>query len=279
MAKKLNREKQTAILRRTQEQRKSDKRKQVFRAIEELQMSGKPLTFPKIAEVAGCSVSYLYKWPEITAYIHELQKGTQQLHKLEDKEPRPHSLKTLHEVSKQRIRELEEENQKLERDNKKLQGHVVEIFELREECDRLRKRVRELTNPEVPSNVVPLQHEPANTKVTKDDLPAEVVDALREAGIKPTIRLKREIWKHDSERVLKAIEAFIQYRRKTVVEKPGACLLAMIQDGAEPNVPQQPTEPEVKKVDTPTIFRASTELEEELISSDQLRQMFGKSDE
>ena len=41
-----------------------------------------------------------------------------------------------------------------------------------------------------------------------------------------------------------SIEAFKQYRSQTVVESPGACLLAMIRDEAEPNATHKPTTPE-----------------------------------
>ncbi|MDZ8226946.1 DUF6262 family protein [Nostoc sp. ChiVER01] len=149
MAKQLNREKQTAVLRSAQQKRKEQKREQVFRAIEEIKKSGKPLTFPNIAQVAGCSISYLYKWTELTEYIHDLQsQKTQQLNSLEEKQPGPHSLKTLSEVFKQRIRELSAENRELKRQNQNLRGHVAEIFELKSECERLRTQIKQLTIPE-----------------------------------------------------------------------------------------------------------------------------------
>ncbi len=70
----VNREKQTEVLRRTQASRKEQKKEQVLKAIAEIQTHKKPLTFKNIATVAGCSISYLYKWDEIKAYIHELQQ-------------------------------------------------------------------------------------------------------------------------------------------------------------------------------------------------------------
>ncbi|MDZ8226945.1 hypothetical protein [Nostoc sp. ChiVER01] len=56
-------------------------------------------------------------------------------------------------------------------------------------------------------------------------------------GIKIGVRLKQEIAKHDLTRVKLAISAFEQYRSHNSIENPGACLLAMIRDEAEPNVP------------------------------------------
>ena len=62
-------------------------------------------------------------------------------------------------------------------------------------------------------------------------------------------KLKREIAQHDTEKVRKAIEAFGQYRSQTPVNNPGACLLVMIRDEAEPNIPHKPTTPEEDEFD------------------------------
>ena len=165
MAKKHNREKQAEVLRRTQAQRKEQKKEQVLKAVQEIMAQKKSLTFANIAKVAGCSVSYLYKWDEIKAYIHELQqKENTQLNPLEEPEARPNSLKTLHEVARQRIKDLESEIKDLKQQNEKLRGHVVEIYELRDECERLRKQLRELLNTQSsPSKVIPIQT-PLNEK-------------------------------------------------------------------------------------------------------------------
>ncbi|MDV2994631.1 MAG: hypothetical protein N4J56_004285 [Chroococcidiopsis sp. SAG 2025] len=243
MLKKHNREKQAAVLNRAQQQRKHQKKDSVLQAIQKLQTDNQPLTFPNIAKVAGCSVSYLYKWSEITEYIHDLQnQKTQQLHHLEEKQPTPHSLKTLHEVSKQRIRDLVAQNQELKRQNEKLRGHVAEIYELREECHRLRQQLQELTIPKSVSKVISLQplKTTAQIKTPTSDIPQDILESIKGLGIKPGARLLREISNHSPQKVRSAISAFEQYRSKTVVDSPGGCLLRMIQDEAEPNLPQEP---------------------------------------
>ena len=278
MAKKHSREKQAAVLRRTQEKRKQQKKEQVLRAVQEILAQGKPLTFPNIAKVAGCSVSYLYKWDEIKAYIHELQnkKGTQ-LQQLEEKKPQPHSLKTLHEVSKQRIRELEAEIKELKRQNEKLRGHVAEIYELREERERLRSQLRELTTPSPSTKVVPIQTPSQKVSLSQsEDIPEEIMKVIKDMGIKLGVKLKREIANHDPQKVKLAIEAFQQYRSQTAIKSPEACLLTMIRDEAEPNIPQQPSKPE------PKIVTASSEPQKELVSLDKLKQLsniFEKKDD
>lgn len=283
MNKKPHREKQAAVLRRTQAQRKEQKKAQVLKAIQQLQENKEPLTFPNIAKVAGCSVSYLYKWSDITAYIHDLQNQEEKkLHSLEEKPPQPHSLKTLHEVSKQRIEELKAEIKELKRQNEQLRGHVVEIFELREECDRLRIQLRESNLPKSSTNIVPLQLAPKNTSNTQtDEVPQEIVQLIEEMGINFGQKLKKEIVRHDFEKVKLSIEAFKQYRSKTPIGNPGGCLLSMIRDEAEPNISEKLTsyKPNQKlqdKVDT-----AIETPQKELVSLDKLKQLssiFNKKD-
>lgn len=244
MVKKHNREKQTAVLRKAQEKRKQEKREQLFRAIEEIQKSGKPLTFTNIAKVAGCSVSYLYKWTELTAYIHDLQEQkTQQLHQLEEKKPGSHSLKTLHEVSKQRIRQLEAENIELKRQNEMLRGHVAEIFELRDECQRLRTQLRQLNQPEPPPKVIPLHC--ANKIIEKTQIKEttklSIEQELKQLGISLNSTLKKTISKATEENVVNAIKLLKYQLSKQDIPNPGGWLNKAIKDGwtkSEP-IPRQ----------------------------------------
>lgn len=249
MSKKLDRKKQTAVLLKTQEERKQQAQQKVFQAIRELSSMGKPLTFPNIAKVAGVSISYLYKWPQVKEYIQSLRdEKAQQLHptKLQGKEPGPHSLKTLHEVARKRIQELEAQIHELRRQNELLRGHVAEVYELRDECNRLRQQLQELTASKSAIKVVPLQPPPTDPppKTQVDNIPPDIIETIKGLGIKPGVRLLREISKHSPEQVRLAIAAFEQYRSKTAITNPGGCLLTMIQDSAKPNVPQQPTTPE-----------------------------------
>jgi C1A family cysteine protease len=144
-----DRTQQIAVLNRTQEQRKYQKQQKVFNAVRVLQEQGKSITFTEIAQIANVSVSYLYKWPEVKDYIQSLRN--QQNNHLqpcsEKQELGPHSLKTLHEVARKRISELEVQIQELKRQNALYRGHIAEIYELREENERLHTQLRELTSP------------------------------------------------------------------------------------------------------------------------------------
>ncbi|EAZ88044.1 DUF6262 family protein [Crocosphaera chwakensis] len=276
MAKKHNREKQAEVLRRTQAQRKEQKKEQVLKAVQEIIAQKKSLTFANIAKVAGCSVSYLYKWDEIKAYIHELQqKENTQLNPLEEPEARPNSLKTLHEVARQRIKALEAEIKDLKQQNEKLRGHVVEIYELRDECERLRKQLRELLNTQNSSSkVIPIQTPLKDKKVSisnpeNEDTPETIINLIKEMGLKVGAKLKEEINNRDPQQVKLAIDAFQQYRNHHTITSQEACLLSMIREEAQPNTSNEI----VDKPSKPTIHETSEESNQELVSLDKLKQL------
>ncbi len=275
MAKKHSREKQAEVLRRTQAKRKEQKKEQVLKAIAEIQKQKKPLTFKNIATVAGCSISYLYKWDEIKAYIHELQQQKKTtLNPLEeDNKERPHSLKTLHEVAKQRIHDLEATIKDLKHQNEKLRGHVTEIYELRDGNERLRTQLRELMNPTLSSKVIPIQ---ASGKKNISDSPSEaedltnsIIESIKELGLKVGNKLKLEITSREPEQVQLSIEAFKQYRDSHEVKSQEACLLSMIREEAEPNTesPPKTKKAQQKIVSTPD------EPAKKLMSADKLKQL------
>jgi Family of unknown function (DUF6262) len=277
-----NREKQSDVLRRTQAQRKEQKKEQVLKAIQEIITQNNPRTFANIAKVAGCSISYLYKWDEITAYIHEIQQQQEtQLHPIEEGEPKPHGLKTLHEVAKQRISKLEAEIKELKVQNEKLRGHVTEIYELRDECDRLRTQYRALTNPIPSDNVVPIRSlsqkltEHPSSPILDSDSPSEseIFELIDSIGIKLNSKLKQEITHHDLNTVKLSIEAFQQYRSKTAVANPEGCLLTMIRDEAEPNG-QHTSESidSISSINSDSTIRIQREPKE-LLSLDKLQEL------
>lgn len=283
MAKKHSREKQAEVLRRTQAQRKERKKEQVLKAIAEIQKQKKPLTFKNIATVAGCSISYLYKWDEIKAYIHEMQNSKQStLNPIEeDSKDRPHSLKTLHEVAKQRIRDLEATIKNLKHQNEKLRGHVTEIYELRDENERLRTQLRELMSPVSSSKIVPIQtleKRKTSSPSEEKDSTDSTIELIKELGLKVGNKLKSEIANREPEQVELSIEAFKQYRDSHDVKSQEACLLSMIREEAEPNTESKP---KAKKTQ-PQVVSTPKQSIKKLMSADKLKQLsnlFNSKDE
>lgn len=276
MAKKHNREKQAEVLRRTQAQRKEQKKEQVLKAVQEIMAQKKSLTFANIAKVAGCSVSYLYKWDEIKAYIHELQhKENTQLNPLEEPLAKPNSLKTLHEVARQRIKDLETEIKDLKQQNEKLRGHVVEIYELRDECERLRKQLRELMNTQTaPRKVIPIPTPLKEKKVSishpeTEDPPEKIINLIKEMGLKVGAKLFEEISNREPQQLRLAIDAFQQYRSHHTITSQEACLLSMIRSEAQPNTSNEI----VDKPSQPKINQSDEESNQELVSLDKLKQL------
>lgn len=275
MAKKHSREKQAEVLRRTQAQRREQKKEQVLKAISQTQKQKKPLTFKNIATVAGCSISYLYKWDEIKAYIHEMQQQKQTtLNSIEeDNKDKPHSLKTLHEVAKQRIRDLEATIKTIKHQNEKLRGHVAEIYELRDENERLRTQLRELMSPVSSSKVIPIQ---ASGKKNALPAPSEakdsidsIIESIKDIEIKVGTKLKQEITSREPEQIRQSIEAFKQYRDSHNVKSQEACLLSMIREEAEPNTKSPPKTKKAQSKAISTLDKPNKKL----ISADSLKQL------
>ena len=275
----VKREKQAEVLRRTQASRKEQKKEQVLKAIQEIQKQKKPLTFKNIATVAGCSVSYLYKWDDIKAYIHELQqKKETTLNSLEEPEGKyqPHSLKTLHQVAKDKIRKLEESIKELKHQNEVLRGHVAEIYEIRDENERLRNQLRELTSPNPSSKVVsittPIKEKKATSspKLTNNDTSESVIDSIKALGVKVSKKLREEIANRDLEKVKLSIEAFKQYRDNHDVKSQEACLLSMICDEAEPNT-ESKTQVSIRPQEK--VITAGDKPQKKLVDPDKLKKL------
>ena len=271
----VNREKQSDVLRRTQAKRKEQKKEQVLKAIQKIQKQKKPLTFKNIATVAGCSVSYLYKWDHIKAYIHELQQTKETtLNSLEEPEGKyqPHSLKTLHQVAKDKIRKLEEEIRELKLQNEVLRGHVASIYEIKDENDRLRRQLRELNNSNLSSKVISIQAPIKEKKSTSfgNDSQESVIDSIKAMGIKVNRKFKEEIASRDLEKVKLSIEAYKQYRESHDVKSQEACLLSMICEEAEPNT-ESKVQVSIRLQEK--VVTTKNQPEKKLISSDKLKQL------
>lgn len=260
-----NREKQTAALNRAQEKRRQEYREKVNNAVDELRKQGQEITPTNIHRIADVSISYLYKWEEVKSHIKtereaDTQEKTRELleeSKQTEKKSKPFGIDALYDASQERIKELKGQVEKLKQENSLLQGHVVEIHELRDEVERLGERVKELNRLTSSNNVLSLPQSTsdpnlincASNNKTNVNLPDAIVKALSRIGIKPSVRLNKEILRHQQDDVLKAIDAFEQYRESTNIDKPTACLIAMIQKEATPNISQKVLKPNQEEFD------------------------------
>ena len=249
-----NRDKQKVALLKSSAERKEQARQKVIDAVQKLKQAGQIVSFPNVARVAGGSKSYLNKWPEVKTYIQEARdiKTGKDFLIPKERETGPYSLKTRHEIDRNRIKVLEAEIEELKRQNQLLLGHVAEIYELRDECERLRSRVRAITNPAQKASVlqaVPKQTAAAADKQKYKDIPQDILDAVEKLGIKLGVRLVKSLRQNPPEQIRSAIAAFEQYRLTTVIESPAACLKAMIEEGAEPNVRLEPSKDEDDEFD------------------------------
>ncbi|MGL4883185.1 MAG: DUF6262 family protein, partial [Waterburya sp.] len=161
----------------------------------------------------------------------------------------------------------------LKRQNEKLRGHVTEIYELRDECQRLRTQLRELISPSPSSKVVPIQTSVKKTVPTNPPETFEpielIIESILDMGIKVGKKLKQEINNREPERVISSIEAFKQYRDSHEVKSQEACLLSMIRTEAEPNTESKP---KAKKAQT-RVISTPDEPNKKLISANKLKQL------
>lgn len=227
-------EARVAKLKSVAEERKREASGRADKAIRRLLMNRERLTFANVARQAGLSVAYLYKYPELKRRIQHLRaeqdaRGTNKV------KPPPASEKSKQVVVqhlKQRIRELEAEREEQKEQIAALTGQVYELTgekelaeRLREENERLAKRVREL--------------EAAQQAVSTNDSPAPDIsdvlkDAFSELGIRLTDSLRDTIRAHPETRVMNALAVVREARDAGTVRSTARLFVKALQEGWEP---------------------------------------------
>ncbi|PSB30819.1 hypothetical protein C7B70_15300 [Chlorogloea sp. CCALA 695] len=115
--------------------------------------------------------------------------------------------------------------------------------------DLLRKQNRELLASWQASQKEKVINLSVQNSLPIQNTSTQVEVALEQASIKLSPKLNKEIRQHSPEAVLKAIDAFKQYRTEHTIQKPDACLLRAIQEQWEPNIAQEPTTSEDREFD------------------------------
>ena len=219
---------------------REDKFRKVQDAIEVMLAQGVTISQNEVARVTGVSVGFINK--HLRDVVEEAkrrqQKSAGTLHTVRQLSAEAKELERL-KLMKRRLRDQFEEQR---RANKELLAQVARVVDLEDEVKLLRTQNREIL-----AALKVSQEKVAHLPVQKTH--TEVIAALERTGIKLALGLRQEVQKHSPEAILRAIDAFEQYRSEHTVQKPAACLLRAIQEEWEPNVAQELTTLEEREFD------------------------------
>lgn len=219
------------------------------KAIAKLSSRGEEITFRSIAQQAGVSVSYLYKYEELKDRIKHLREQQKQtvVKPTQEKRYQPASDKSKGVL----IYSIKEENKKLRAEIEGLRRHIevvqgrnYELASVEEDNNRLKKSL-ELINQELEDCRCQIK---ASTKIdakvtslvekTGEQAPAiskQIKSKLDELGITLNTTLTKTIKSKSSEIVLAAIKSFEEtIERGQQIKNPGGWLNKAIQDGWMP---------------------------------------------
>jgi cell division protein ZapA (FtsZ GTPase activity inhibitor) len=244
-----------AALKSAAEQKKQQAAENLEKAIRKLAQDNQPITFATVARVAGVSVSYLYKYPEIKERIDSLRK--QQIKAGKPTQPQKASDDSKAVIIYQlrgRIKQLEAEVAGLRRVNEGIAGRLyhlqgaddlaerlkVENIQLKAENSELKRQLVECRQG-VDSNLSVASQDNfkvaslAQKRAGQSDISDKIEQQLDELGIKPNSTLTRTIKSAAEDTVLNAIKAFREAVASSNIEKPGAWLKRAIEGGWIPN--------------------------------------------
>lgn len=225
---------------------REDRFRKVQDTIEVLLAQGITISQNEVARAAGVSVGFINKHLRdvVEKARRQQQESAGTLHTVRQLSAEAKELERL-KLMNRRLREQLDEQR---RANKQLLAQVAHVVDLEDEVELLRKQNRELLSALQASEdkVVRL---PILNNLPVENTSKQVEAALEQIDIKLNSKLRQEIRQHSSEAILKAIEAFEQYRSEHRLQKPSACLLRAIQEEWKPNVTQESTTPQEREFD------------------------------
>ena len=251
--------------------KKKDASERLEKAIQQVLDSGETITFKAIAETAGLSVSYLYKYPEIKNRIAELRNQQKAaiggiVNKTPKFQPATDKSKAVI-ISKlrQENRRLRNENEDLKKHIEVAQGKVIELRQVEAENNRLKARIKELEQNLTLAKVTPINKK----KQKQSDINPDILTQLQIVGVKLNPTLTKTIKAASDETVLDAIEALKDQLTKQDIPNAGGWLNKAIKEGwTKPEViNQQSNKPEQK------IVKASDKPQKEQVSLTQLKKL------
>lgn len=225
-----------------QEQRKAECRKRVESALIKLKNEGRKINFSTLAEEAGVSSSYLYKYEDIKGMISDARNHA---FPLRNKRIEPTSNKShLAIVSrlKARIRQLESENSSLKQRVEVLAGRVIHLPDLEILAERQASRIQKLEEmlkqkeEEIKAgNVIPISR---SLKVDADSssFVSQVIrDKLALVGAGHDVGIQRLIASKEEEKIIAAIDAYSQYAASHEIKDPIKTLAKALRDEWQPS--------------------------------------------
>jgi len=225
---------------------REDRFRKVRDTIEVMLSQGVTISQNEVARVAGVSVGFINKHLRdvVEKAKQRQQKSTGTLHTVRQLSTESKELERLKLMNRRLREQISEQRQA----NKELLAQVARVVDLEDEVELLRKQNRELLASWQASQekVINL---PVQNSLPVQNTSTQVEVALKQTGIKLSPKLNKEIRQHSSETILKAIEAFEQYRTEHSIQKPAACLMRAIQEEWEPNIAQEFTTPEEREFD------------------------------
>ena len=248
--------------------KKKDAAERLEKAIQQVLDSGENITFKAIAESAGLSVSYLYKYPEIKNRIAELRNQQKAaiggiVNRTPKFQPATDKSKAVI-ISKlrQENRRLRSENQDLKKHIEVAQGKVIELRQVEAENNRLKARIKDLEQ-----NLTNVKVTPINKK--QSNISPEILTQLQILGVKLNPTLTKTIKTSSEVTVFDAIEALKDQLTRQDVPNPGGYLNKAIQGEWTKSqaITQQSNKPEQK------IVKATDKPEKEKISLTQLKKL------
>jgi len=217
------------LLVKAAEAKKKDAAERLEKAIKQVLDRGENITFKAIAETAGLSVSYLYKYPEIKNRIAELRNQQKAaIGGIVNKTPK---FQAATDKSKAVIiSKLRQENRRLRNDNEELkkhievaQGRVIELRQVEAENNRLKTRIKELEQ-----NLTNVKVTPINKK--QSDINPDILTQLQVLGVKLNPTLTKTIKAASEVTVFDAIEALKDQLTKQDIPNAGGWLNKAIKE-------------------------------------------------
>ena len=256
------------LLVKAAEAKKKDAAERLDKAIKQVLDSGENITFKAIAQTAGLSVSYLYKYPEIKNRIAELRNQQKAaIGGIVNKTPKfqPATDKSKAVI----ISKLRQENRRLRNDNEELkkhievsQGRVIELRQVEAENNRLKARVKELEQ-----NLTNVKVTTINKK--QSDINPDILTQLQMVGVKLNPTLTKTIKAASEITVFDAIEALKDQLTKQDIPNAGGWLNKAIKEEwtKSKTLHSVSTKPEQK------IVKAADSPQKEKVSLTQLKKL------